>query len=558
MSLPSRARVLSVALVASTFASCVADLSIGDANAKLAAGLRRIAPALHAAARRARSDELVGDAGKWPKPSAQQLAQLQADSAAVRPASLRTGDVLSDEPELDDAPVDTDELSRGSLADAPTDADAALAAIAKETFVYAAPGYGSKKIGYLRGGAIVKRAPEPAGNRGCPGGWYRIAPQGFVCVGSRATLDVKHPLVTAAVRRPDRLAALPYAYGMSSFPTPPFYTKVPTPREQAMVEQDLTGHLREKLDPGWLDVNFDAVPDLISAGQQVMTWNGSRHSPSSLYSGRALPKSGFAFIDFFEAEGRKLGLTVDLDVVPLDRMKRVRPSEFHGITLDDETTLPVVFVMSKFKQLMAGDPRKGGLHSLRPLGYREALPIKGKKLMVAGKGWYETTTGDWVRDEDLVRVDPIKNKPGWATPGRTWVDVSILKQALIAYEGTKPVYVTLVSTGADGLGDPKETHSTVRGQFLIHTKHVTATMSGDELGDEFDLRDVPYVQYFKEGYALHAAYWHDSFGRPRSHGCVNLSPLDARWLFHWTDPPVPQSWHGAMSLHEGTLVYVHP
>ncbi|MFO0571156.1 MAG: L,D-transpeptidase [Polyangiaceae bacterium] len=63
--------------------------------------------------------------------------------------------------------------------------------------------------------------------------------------------------------------------------------------------------------------------------------------------------------------------------------------------------------------------------------------------------------------------------------------MSILKQALIAYEGTKPVYVTLVSTGADGLGDPKETHSTVRGQFLIHTKHVTATMSGDELGDEF-------------------------------------------------------------------------
>ncbi|MFO0571159.1 MAG: hypothetical protein U0263_36350 [Polyangiaceae bacterium] len=85
---------------------------------------------------------------------------------------------------------------------------------------------------------------------------------------------MKHPLVTAAVRRPDQLAALPYAYGMSAFPTPPFYTKVPSPREQAMVEQDLTGHLREKLDPGWLDVNYEAVPDLISAGQQVMAWGG--------------------------------------------------------------------------------------------------------------------------------------------------------------------------------------------------------------------------------------------------------------------------------------------
>jgi lipoprotein-anchoring transpeptidase ErfK/SrfK len=152
----------------------------------------------------------------------------------------------------------------------------------------------------------------------------------------------------------------------------------------------------------------------------------------------------------------------------------------------------------------------------------------------------------------------MRHRPTWATPGRTWIDVSILEQSLVAYEGTRPVFVTLVSTGVDGLGDPEETHSTVRGRFLIHTKHVTATMSGDEPGDEFDLRDVPYVQYFTEGYALHAAYWHDAFGQPRSHGCVNLSPRDARWLFQWSDPPVPEAWHGSMSLRNGTLVNVHP
>jgi lipoprotein-anchoring transpeptidase ErfK/SrfK len=108
------------------------------------------------------------------------------------------------------------------------------------------------------------------------------------------------------------------------------------------------------------------------------------------------------------------------------------------------------------------------------------------------------------------------------------------------------------------LGDPKETHSTLRGQFLIHTKHVSVTMDSEAEGDEFDLRDVPYVQYFQEGYALHAAFWHDSFGQPYSHGCVNLSPLDARALFHMTDPPVPQSWHAALSLRGGTLVHITP
>jgi hypothetical protein len=59
-------------------------------------------------------------------------------------------------------------------------------------------------------------------------------------------------------------------------------------------------------------------------------------------------------------------------------------------------------------------------------------------------------------------------------------------------------------------------------------------------------------------YAFHAAYWHDAFGAPKSHGCVNLSPIDARWLFHFTEPPVPRGWHGAFSLREGTLVSIGP
>lgn len=534
--LDSRALRLSGVLLAVSFASCLAE---GGEPDRLPRTARRLG-------------ELSGE----------RLTRIISEAAAARAAPAEpepelapeSGDVLASDDE-DRADV----LPAAALtSDARPDEDQALAAIAKETFVRSAPSFGAKKIGYLRGGAVVRRSAEPAGNAGCAGGWYKIAPYGFVCVGKSATLDVGHPLVTASARRPDRQAALPYAYGMSLFPTPPFYTKLPSEREQRSVEQDLERHRRSKLDPGWSDVLFEPVPELLAGGRQVMTWNGVRHSTGSLYAGRAMPKSGFAFIDFFEHEGRKLGLTVDLDVVPLDRLKRVQPSSFQGLALDDATTLPVVFALTKYAKLYAGDPVKAGLKEVRAVGYREALPITGRKLKANGTSYVETTKGEWLRDEYLVRVDPIKNKPGWATPGRTWLEISILEQSLVAYEGTKPVYVTLVSTGADGLGDPKETHSTVRGQFLVHTKHLTATMSGDELGDEFDLRDVPYVQYFKEGYALHAAYWHDSFGRPRSHGCVNLSPLDARWLFHWTDPPVPQGWHGAMSLREGTLVHVHP
>jgi hypothetical protein len=186
------------------------------------------------------------------------------------------------------------------------------------------------------------------------------------------------------------------------------------------------------------------------------------------------------------------------------------------------------------------------------------VPISGKQVFAGGIKYLETKSGDYLRDEQLVRIDRLQNKPRWATGKRSWMHVSILRQSLVAYEGEKPVYATLVSTGIDGLGDPAETKSTIRGQFLVHTKHVTITMDSEEESDPFDLRDVPYVQYFNEGFALHAAYWHDAFGQPYSHGCVNLSPLDAQWLFHWTDPPVPRAWHGAMALRDGTLVHVTP
>ncbi|KYF53088.1 hypothetical protein BE08_00505 [Sorangium cellulosum] len=69
---------------------------------------------------------------------------------------------------------------------------------------------------------------------------------------------------------------------------------------------------------------------------------------------------------------------------------------------------------------------------------------------------------------------------------------------------------------------------------------------------------MPYTQYFHEGYALHGAYWHDEFGKARSHGCINLAPADAAWLFEWTEPAVPPEWHGALNIEGGgTLVYVH-
>lgn len=454
-------------------------------------------------------------------------------------------------PEEPPAPLHADE--------APEYHEPTLTSIARETLIYARPSFKSQKVGYLRVGAVVTRSAHALGSEGCKRGWYRVQPEGFVCVENSAILDTEGPSPVAelAMVRPDRVAPLPYQYGRSRYPTPPFYTRLPSKLEQERSEQELTGHLRARTAEAWKSVPSSPTPAALLEGRSVpMPWGAFREG-NPLTTGRAMPDSGFALLGVYEHEGRRFALNTDFQLVPVDRLKPVEISSFHGIRLDDQVTLPVAFVRSGSAYLYAGSP-KTGLSIARKLDYREAVPLTGREVIVSGIHYLETKTLDYIRDERLVRIDRFKNKPGWATPGRSWIHVSILQQSLVMYEGEKPVYATLVSTGADGLGDPEETHSTIRGQFLIHTKHVSITMDSDTEGAEFDLRDVPYVQYFKEGYALHAAFWHDSFGQPYSHGCVNLSPLDARALFHMTNPPVPQTWHGAMSLSGGTLVHITP
>jgi lipoprotein-anchoring transpeptidase ErfK/SrfK len=85
-------------------------------------------------------------------------------------------------------------------------------------------------------------------------------------------------------------------------------------------------------------------------------------------------------------------------------------------------------------------------------------------------------------------------------------------------------------------------------------------MDGDVATDgPYSIEDVPWIMYFNGSYALHGAFWHASFGSVRSHGCVNLAPSDARTMFNWTEPHVPEGWHGANATTEkpGTRVVVH-
>ncbi|MBM4357415.1 MAG: L,D-transpeptidase [Deltaproteobacteria bacterium] len=460
--------------------------------------------------------------------------------------------------DADDAAAETVDFDH----EAPGPDEPVLVSTGRETWVFAEPRWESRKLGYLRAGAIVRRRAQVATHRDCRGGWYRVEPRGYVCVGSRASLERSHPIARLSARRPDR-AGLPYAYALTRYPTPPLYARLPTDEEQRAVEGPVEAYrkalaaLRSK--PEFVPPPPpDPLPAELADGRLLPATAGDPRAPDQLVLGHARMRSGWALLGTYESGTRRFGLTTELMLVPLDRTRIVKPSSFHGVELSDEYGLPLAITRARTTRSYRIDA--GAAVTAGPsLGLREALPLTGREHRWRDGLLLEVRDGSWVRADQVTVIERPQSLPRFARRGTKWIDVSILRQSLVAYEGPRPVYATLVSTGKDGLEDPAESHATVQGTFLVHTKHLTVTMDAEpEEGEEFDLRDVPFVQYFKEGYALHAAYWHDDFGTARSHGCVNLAPIDAAWLFGWTTPGVPEGWHAAMSLKEGTIVHIHP
>jgi lipoprotein-anchoring transpeptidase ErfK/SrfK len=164
----------------------------------------------------------------------------------------------------------------------------------------------------------------------------------------------------------------------------------------------------------------------------------------------------------------------------------------------------------------------------------------------------------WVRAGDIVRPTAAKVPAEVATPNERWIDVDLATQTLVAYEGSKPVFATLVSTGRGPKGSDTATRV---GAHRIWVKLISSTMDNLEKEDAshyYSMEDVPFVQFFDKAIALHGAFWHRDFGHVRSHGCVNLAPLDAAYLFGFTGPKLPAGWSAVLpaQTNPGTIVSV--
>lgn len=162
----------------------------------------------------------------------------------------------------------------------------------------------------------------------------------------------------------------------------------------------------------------------------------------------------------------------------------------------------------------------------------------GQAVYGSNRTWYVIAPGRYVYS-GLVQatttpaVSPTTPDAAAAVAGgERWIEVILGQQRLLAHQGSQVVMNTLISSGT-------AIHPTVRGFFRIYVKYAYTRM----VGPGYNLPNVPSTMYFYGGYAIHGAYWHNNFGHPMSHGCVNMRLGDAAWLFNWASV--------------GTRVYIH-
>lgn len=238
--------------------------------------------------------------------------------------------------------------------------------------------------------------------------------------------------------------------------------------------------------------------------------------------------------------------------------EHIRPyyaSKWSGTRVGDDTglRLPVGFTADRKNATHKVDTYKD------PDGNKWKRQVPGRTpfnvLEVATKDngepkAYRIGEDEWVR-ADYMKVGTLTEPPGIVLPGERWFDVDLDSQVMIAYEGSTPIYITLVSTGS-------RKHPTPWSVRRIWLKYAKTDMADLDDENPYSVAKVPWTQYYDNDLALHTAYWHDTFGTKRSHGCTNVAPLDARFLYFWSDPEVPPGWSMARGNAKwpGSLVRV--
>jgi len=430
---------------------------------------------------------------------------------------------------------------------------------------------------------VTLRKLETVTGSGC-NAFQPISPRGFVCLDDRATLDPDAPALTAIRAIAPRLDS-PWPHDYAESRQAPRYVTLPTKEQQRRREFRLERHLENVAALRRGDFRGD-IPKLLRDVDVSVSHNPEPaflHDLPRVHEHVRSVKAGstLSYSHSFDARGRTWIVTGDGVIIPKDRVAPYPRSSFRGVALGESVRLPIGFIKGQPRPQYVMQPDGTVVSRGARWPRLAAFGLTGKTVDQGTHEYVETTTGRWARRRHvtIVRASPktpwgdvvaspgIASRVRWspavrippAPPRRTWVEVSVHQGWLIAYEGTSPVRATLVATGR---GEPVSPGSDVLqtstppGVFAVQGKYWTSTMAVNSTAHF----DVPFAMPYFGAYAMHAAYWHDRWGEKVSLGCVNLSPTDARWVFEWSEPAIPQGWYGMRVTSDtgpGTVVVVH-
>jgi hypothetical protein len=426
---------------------------------------------------------------------------LEADGDARSPATGR-----APEPTTSAAPTDAPPrvgLDEGVGSPTPVEPPPAVAAplgrrrATRAMMIYVEPRFATRFRGKIPQGEVfevLELVPGPT-NDECRGdGWARIDAAAYVCL--RHTEVVTDEPTQIPARLVDGLA-------------PFFYAR-----------------MRGK----------DGSPDRPLA--PVFRSRNAMHSQSAPERYLAV-EHDYVFVERRRSRDGALLFTPDRRVVRERDVRRLEPSDFAGREVLARP-VPAGTAMAWSVQwpnaIVRADPRPDAVEVGRVALHAEAL-ARNETREHAGETWVaivEPAEGWALTDHVRHWVD--YEPPPDVRDDEVWIDVDLDQQMLALRRGSTVEYLTLVSSGT-----PK--HPTPPGLYRIEGKWAYADMrSREDDAEEYFVEGVPWVQYFKGRYALHGAFWHNRFGRRTSHGCINLSARDARWIYERTWPAPKPGW----------------
>src|SRR5450432_2554887 len=389
----------------------------------------------------------------------QEMATDEPASAAEGPVDLSQTGAKASTRESTDAAAEDVEDARGAPVPLPR-----LTSVAVFTQIYPGPGhrYGGP-LGYLhQGSSIALRDRDPArGRPDCPTAWYAVEPRGWICNDNTTILETERRQLG---ENADRLVRGLQAAGSSTGPLPfgyalslgtPMYGRIPTVSEQSLNENMYgppggalgswaRGH--DGLASGGMVDTSSEVPWFLANGDYAPM--NVRWRDGKLVRRLAPRGSMISFATAFETDGRTWLVTPDLALIPADRVRLYRSSSFAGVKLGDGVSLPIAWIRKspRPKLSRAGDGR------ILPTGEsweaRTAVGLTGGSITQNDHVFLATVEPEtFIAESDATVVEKGQDRPSGVGPDDKWIQISITRGTLTAYEGDEPVFTTLISPG---------------------------------------------------------------------------------------------------------------